>query len=80
MESESENPKIEPLTELATEFLGLAEQAYDRGYDDGFKARDEMAGRHQKQAEQLAWDNGFIAGVKATINRKPYNPIDPYGP
>lgn len=76
MEPETQNPKVEPLTELAVEFVGLAEQAYDRGYDDGWKARDEMAGRALKEAEDLAFDNGFVAGVNATINRRPHNPID----
>lgn len=51
------------------------EVAYDKGYDDGWKARDEMAGRNLKIAEDLAYDNGWIAGVNATLARKPYSAL-----
>lgn len=55
--------------------LQREEAAYDKGYDDGWWARDDMAGRNLKIAEDLAFDNGWVAGVKATLDRKPHLPL-----
>lgn len=78
---EKEEQAVDPWVKFSDafpEYFGnpdREEAAYDKGYDDGWQARDEMAGRHQKQAEQTAYDNGWLAGVKDTLNRKPYLPL-----
>jgi hypothetical protein len=59
--------KVSELTELATEFVGLGEKAYDMGYDDGWQDGRERFVEDQAAARQTAYDDGFAAGTLAAL-------------
>lgn len=66
MEPESKTKAVVVPENQAGLFLLLEnEAAYDKGYDDGWDARDDIASR----AEKAEYDRGWIAGVQAALDR-----------
>lgn len=66
MESEEKSQKIGQLTDLATEFVGLAEKAYDSGYDDCHAAMSAEVERKVAKARA----EGFVEGVTKALEQR----------